>query len=404
MRILWISHLLPYPPKGGVQQRSYHLLRQASRRHHVDFVGLAQPAHQKTPGEVDTACAELANICSSTECFQLRSDLAPFGRQFQLARSLFSSSPFDVNWLANNSLDDHLRNRDFNCDLVHVDTVGLSQYLHATGDRPFVLNHHNIESQMMSERADKEDNPLKKLYLRRESRKLEDCEKTWARRAAVNLLVSELDETRLKRRTGGVNTEIVRNGVDVEYFQPRTTVDEHDQSLIFVGGMSWWPNRDAALWFIREIWPELRRAGHERPVTFIGRDPPPEFSDGTNDSRIQAPGFVDDIRPAVDRAFAYVCPIRKGGGTRLKVLDALAMAKPLVATSFAVEGLGLEDGVHYLRADRPDDYVEQIGRLASDSDLRRRLARNGRNFVVENYAWEAIGKDLDRAYRRAVEV
>lgn len=402
MRLLWLSHLLPYPPKGGVQQRSFHLLREAARRHEVDVVALVQSSHQDSPEAIEDARRQLSSFCVSVDSFRIRSDLRPAGRWLLLARSLFSSRPYDANWLFNARLRHRLRNRDVDHDLIHVDTLGLCEYTELIRDVPFVLNHHNVESQMMEDRAAKENNPLKRIYMRREARKLEKFERQWAPRAGNNLLVSSLDERRLRKRAEDVRTEVVRNGVDIDYFHPRTSTDEHDGSLIFVGGMSWWPNRDAVLWFIREIWPRLVEDVGSRKVTIIGRDPPAELETVAKNSRISVPGFVNDIRPEVDRALAYVCPIRKGGGTRLKVLDALAMGKPLIATGFAVQGLGLEQEVHYLRADSPPEYVEQVRRLETQPYLRRRLAQNGRELVVRKYSWKVIGDDLDQAYSRAL--
>jgi glycosyltransferase involved in cell wall biosynthesis len=117
------------------------------------------------------------------------------------------------------------------------------------------------------------------------------------------------------------------------------------------------------------------------------------------DSRVVVTGFVEDVRPYLDAASIYVCPIRDGGGTRLKVLDALAMGKPLVATGLAVEGLSLVEDEHYLRAETPFEYVTQIRRLEHDPILRYRLAHAGRDLVVRRYAWEVIGEKLERAYR-----
>jgi glycosyltransferase involved in cell wall biosynthesis len=114
-------------------------------------------------------------------------------------------------------------------------------------------------------------------------------------------------------------------------------------------------------------------------------------------------GFVEDVRPSLDEASIYICPIRDGGGTRLKVLDALAMGKPLVATGLAVEGLSMVEEQHYLRAETPSEYVTQIARLEQDPSLRRKLALAGRELVLQRYAWEVIGEKLERAYRLARE-
>lgn len=403
MRVLWLSHLVPYPPKGGVLQRSYYLLREAATRHEVDLFALAQPAHQATGEELAAAEEALGGFCREVETYWLRSDRRSWGRTALLAKSFLSSRPYDVNWLSHAPLSSALRERERLYDLVHVDTIGLTPYVKEIGDGvPFVLNHHNIESQMMEDRAKSESNLLKRLYMLREARKLEQWERRWAPIAGVNTVVSPLDRKRLAGRSPQAKIDVVDNGVDTEYFQPMSSPEEHDGYLVFVGGMSWYPNRDAVQWFVNDIWPLLREQSSRRRVVLIGRNPPAEVQKAAQQGSVRAPGFVDDIRPVVDRAMAYICPIRKGGGTRLKVLDALAMAKPLVATSFAVEGLGLQEEKHYLQANSPKDWERQIERLEQFPTLRRRLGEAGRKLVERRFAWGVIGEKLECSYDHLV--
>lgn len=392
---------MPYPPKGGLLQRSYYLIREAAKRHEVDLAALVQPAHQSNDRELAEATAALQEFCRDVDTFWIRSDLGRWGRPALLASSFFSSRPYDANWLDEQALHRHLEKRHRQYDLVHVDTIGLCPYTEDTGRTPFVLNHHNIESQMMADRTLEEANPLKRLYARREAGKLERWEQHWTLRAKVNLVVSPLDRDRLLARQPQAETQVVENGVDTEYFRPMSPPEDNDGHLVFVGGMSWYPNRDAMQWFVEEIWPRLREGRPDRRAVLIGRDPPATVQRAADDSALSAPGFVDDIRPQVDRALAYVCPIRRGGGTRLKVLDALAMAKPLVATSFAVQGLGMEDGEHYLRAEEPAAYVDQIRKLEESPSLRRKLGKAGRELVERRYSWNIIGENLEKGYRRA---
>lgn len=398
MRLLWLSHLLPYPPKGGVLQRSYYLLREAARRHEVDLVALVQRGHQSSGEEVTEAERALGKFCRRVTSFRISWDERRWGRPALLARSFFSTRPYDVNWLDQESVHRHLQQEARGYDLVHVDTIGLVPYTESIGDTPFVLNHHNVESQMMEDRSEEERTLPRRLFARREARKLERWERKWSVRAAMNTVVSPVDRDRLMERQPEAKVRVVDNGVDVDYFRPRSAPEQNDGYLVFVGGMTWYPNRDAVLWFVREIWPHLRADDAERHAILIGRNPPDEVRRAARDGGLSAPGFVEDIRPQVDRALAYVCPIRRGGGTRLKILDALAMAKPLVATSFAVEGLGLETGRHYLRAEEPEEYVRQIRRLESSPALRRKLGAEGRKLVERKYAWRTVGERLENAY------
>jgi glycosyltransferase involved in cell wall biosynthesis len=218
----------------------------------------------------------------------------------------------------------------------------------------------------------------------------------------MNLVVSDLDGSRLKEHAGEVRVSVIPNGVDVEYFRPGPPGGKRKEGLIFAGAMDWYPNREAVRFFLKEIWPKLQDREGERPVTFLGKNPPRELLEAAKGSSIRAPGFVDDVRPYLDEAGIYICPIRDGGGTRLKILDALAMAKPLVATGLAVEGLDLVEEVHYLRAETADDFVGQIRRLENDPDLGLSLAAEGQRHVQERFSWDVIGKKLADSYQEAI--
>lgn len=402
MKILWISHLLPYPPKGGVLQRSYHLLRQAGRRHEVHLAALIQPSMQDTERERMEAEKELGRFCESVESFHIPAEQTKLRWWSLVIASFFRRRPYDVNWLRSRSFASHLRDlAGGEWDLVHADTIGLAQYLEAVPSVPSVLTHHNVESAMMRQRAEGEDRLLRRLYFGREAEKLARYERRVCPDVDLNVVVSDAEAHRLQDVAGQVELSVVENGVDVEYFQPETEVGEGG-GLVFAGGMNGYANREAMLFFVREVWPLLQEEDHGRRLTIVGRDPPREIVSLADGDRVRVPGFVDDVRPYLDEAATYVCPIRSGGGTRLKVLDALAMQKPLVATEFAVHGLGLEEGVHYLGAETPVEYVRQVGRLEEDAELRRRMAWAGRRLVEANYSWDVVGRHLHQAYEHAV--
>jgi glycosyltransferase involved in cell wall biosynthesis len=166
--------------------------------------------------------------------------------------------------------------------------------------------------------------------------------------------------------------------------------------------MNWHPNRDAVVWLVEDIWPALLRDDAGRTLSLVGRFPPRIAREAAEaDARLRTPGFVPDVRPHLDVASVYICPMRIGGGTRLKILDALAMARPLVATRVAVEGLDLEEEQHYLPAETPEEFVRQVRRLDESPDLASRLATAGRVLVEQKYAWDRIGVRLESAYREA---
>jgi len=340
------------------------------------------------------------------DVFPIPSEAAKWRWAMMTIASYVRSSPYDVNWLMNRDMKIFLErlSKSETFDLVHVDTIGLYPYVAPFSGTPIVLNHNNIESHMMRRRFEKETNCLHKIYFLRESSKLRRYERGVCGKCAVNLVVSDLDESRLKESAGNVRIAVIPNGVDVEYFQTRQQIGRGREGLIFAGALDWYPNREAVRFFLKEIWPKLREEKPERPVTFVGRNPPRELLDASKNSSIHVPGFVEDVRPYLDDAEIYICPIRDGGGTRLKILDALAMGKPLVATGMAVEGLDLVEDVHYLKAETAAEFLSQINRLESDSDLCQTIATAGQRFVKEHYSWDLIGEKIAHAYQEVVRL
>lgn len=403
LRILWISHFVPYPPAGGNLQRSYHLLRQTTRRHTVHLVCLNMRSVLPRTDQTESAIRELSRLCRRVDVFANPWDRSRLHRLAVAGLSFLHPAPYDQNSLSSSRFRRHLASlgRSEPFDLIHVDTVGLAPYIGAFPGVPVVLNHHNVESQLVRRRAEREGLALRRLYLRREADKLRRLESRVCPAVAMNLTVSELDAVRLQEIAPSVQTCVIENGVDVDYFRPDAPGRPDEGGLVFAGTLSWYPNQEAVRYFLADIWPALLADDPGRRVTFVGRDPPLDLRAAASDPRITVTGRVDDVRPYLEAAAIYVCPIRDGGGTRLKILDALAMAKPLVATGLAVEGLDLIEDRHYLRAETPPEFVAQIRRLEADGALRRRIGQAGRELVVARYAWDSIGRRLAAAYGAA---
>jgi len=219
----------------------------------------------------------------------------------------------------------------------------------------------------------------------------------------VNLIVSGEDKKLLTDLLPKITTAVVPNGVDTDYFRPRP--DPGEKRLLFCGSLDRYPNRGAMNFFFEAIWPRLTRRHSNVEAYVVGPNPPKWLQQlNARDERVHVPGFVEDVRPYFRMATAYVCPIRDGGGTRLKILDALAMGVPVIATSFACSGLSLEDGKHVLLAETPEDFVFRIEQLFSDTRLRLSLAAAGRAIAEQVYSWRVIGRSLIEAYEAASEI
>lgn len=398
IRVLWLSHVLPWPAKGGLQQRAYYLMRAIGSRHTMRLITFTQRTHQPTADSVAQGVAELSRFCHVSDVIPLPQDRSRHGQLRIAARSLLPGGPFTMRWGRCPQYAAAVRSavREFSPDLVHFDTLSLANYLPDIQHTPAILNHHNIESHMLIRRASREGNLARRLYYLQEGYRLAHVERSVAQRFCRHLVCSDLDAERLIRSTGARHVDVVPNGVDLEYFRPApepATVEP--DSLVFVGGLGWYPNADAIRFFLCEVWPLVKRSHPKCRFRIVGRGPPDDIKAiAAADPNVELLGFVDDIRPLVQRTCVYVCPIRDGGGTKLKMLDAMAMGKAIVAHPVACEGLQTVDGQHVLMADDPGIFAKRISELFSSSSARHQFGINARRHVEANFSFDRIGDDL----------
>ncbi len=404
LRVLFLSQIVPYPPHGGVLQRGYNLLRELGREARVHLLAFVHPDVLPTEAALQDSRVALEKFCEAVEYFPLWPKKSPVHRVAGLAASAFSSSPFSA--LAHRSAAFQRRVSDLldlkSFDLIHVDTIALTQFLDGSHSIPTVLTHHNIESQLMERRAGAEKWVFAREFLRRETQKLWSYEVEKVGSFDVNVFVSKADEQTMLERVPGLRTAIVPNGVDVEYFMPAQGQDV--PALIYTGGMNMFANRDAVMFFLNDIWPLIRTRVPGVRFYAVGQDPPKELSAlAERDPQVVVTGYVTDVRPLVRDASVYVVPLRVGGGTRLKVLDAMAMGKAMVSTSIGCEGLDVRPDEHLLVADTPEEFAGRTVRLLEDKSRRLALGRAARELVERRYSWRTIGGQLLDAYRLAIE-
>jgi polysaccharide biosynthesis protein PslH len=402
MNLLWISQNIPYPPKTGVLQRNYNLLREASKLANVYLLAVFK--RDILPGEynLEEARHELGKLCRRIEVVHLPIESSPALLYWKAISSLFTKDPLSVNWVKSGVMRKKLIElMDSNkIDLVHFDTISLATYRQYVGNTPKILNHHNIESHLLKRRTQFEKNPLKRLFYALEGEKLEQYERIACAEFDTNFTVSELDKQRLLELVPGSRGDVIANGVDIEYFKPSTQT-VRPGNILMASGMNWFPNRDAVLYMCNEIWPLLTKHMADMSWTVVGASPPQQILDlAKTDKRVTVTGFVNDVRPHLAEAEIYLCPMRDGGGTRVKILDALAMGKAIVATTMGCEGIHVTPEKNVLIANTPDEFVKQIRRLHDNPDLRRSLGQEARKLAVENYSWPVIGRNLSTVYQR----
>jgi glycosyltransferase involved in cell wall biosynthesis len=232
------------------------------------------------------------------------------------------------------------------------------------------------------------------LLLALEWRKMRRAEAAACARARLTIAVSEPDRHMLAALAPRARVVAVPTGVDTAYFS-RNGSRDHTAHLVFTGSMDWFPNEDGILHFMEAILPAIRREVPEVSLTVVGRQPSPRLRARAGRAGVRVTGTVDDVRPYVAEASVYVVPLRVGGGTRLKIFEALAMGKAVVSTRVGAEGLPLEPGTHFIQADAPADFADAVVGLLRSPARRQQLADAGRTLVQARYSWAQVARQFE---------
>jgi polysaccharide biosynthesis protein PslH len=401
MRVLWASHFIPYPPKSGMHLRSYHLLRGVAARHEVDLIAFVQESwlrifYASIEEGLQDCALELGRICRSVRFHAIDNLKRPGGKWRTAVEGLVSPSSYTIRCLqsrdARRTFEQIAARESYS--VAHFDTIGLAPFRELFRGTPAILGHHNIESHMLLRRASSEQHPLKHLYFLQEGKRVQRYEAQVADSFAAHITCSDLDGERLRAIAPRANAITIANGVDIEYFHA-TPNHSGAPSIIFVGSLNWYPNVDAVLFLLREIWPSAKAAVPDLRLDIVGSAPPPnivQLAAGLKDVTVH--GFVDDVRPLMNAATLYVCPIRDGGGTKLKILDAFAMQQCVIAHPIACEGIDVVPGRHVQFAESVAQFVASITRLLQRPSERLAMSLAARQLVVERYSFAEIGRRL----------
>lgn len=395
-KLLFLSQALPYPPDGGVKIRTYNIMRQLARAFDVTALCFYRSKGGALRTDVRAALEGLSAI-ARVEAFPIPQEHSSLRFALDHLRSVLTRRAYTVasyeSAAFRNRLRELLASESF--DLVHADSLDLSGYFPVVSALPVVCVHHDAQSALLLRRARMERAAWKRAYLAFQSKLMLAEERRWCPKVSLNVAVSDVDRDTLLRVAPGSTVVVVPNGVDTDELTPRGTAKG---GIVFVGGTTWFPNKDALEYFCKAILPELRKLGFDGPITWVGRASERERREYRTRYGLDMTGYVDDIRPFVDAALCYVVPIRVGGGTRIKILDAWALGKAIVSTSIGCEGLNARDGVNILVRDDPRDFSRAIQEVVSNHEFRRRLEASARQTAVDHYSWESIGASMRKTY------
>ena len=395
MHLLWVKTELLHPIDKGGRIRTYNMLRTLKQQHQVTYLtldnGAAAPDAVASAGEY---CHQLIRVPFS----EAPRRSARFW--LELLGNVASPLPYAIaKWRSDDMRREIQRAvNERGIDVVVCDFLAPSQNVPDGLPCRTVLFQHNVEAAIWRRHAEVGANPLSKAYFREQWRRMERFERRECQRFDRVVAVSRTDAEAIEREYGVTGVSDVPTGVDVEFFRPTGRAKPEPHNLVFTGSMDWLPNEDGIVWFADEVLPRIHAQMPDVTLTVVGRNPPPRIQAmAAQDTRLRVTGSVPDVRPFMESGSVFVVPLRVGGGTRLKIYEALAMERTLVSTSIGAEGLPLEPGVHAVIADGAKPFADAVVELLAAPERAATMARNGAAYVRSHFGW-------DRAAERFIEI
>lgn len=401
-KILVLTPQLPYPPQQGTAIRNYNLIRQLARQHTIHLLSFAATEDQpRNLGPLRDLCATLSSI-----------PLPQRSNWDRLFTTVASPSPDMHHRLASNEFHQKLQDasRELQPDVVQIEGLEMAQYglraqtLAGENAPLLVFDAHNAEH-LLQKRVFETDSRrpgrwLGALYSFVQWQKLRRYEAAICRQADRVLACSAADARALARLVRGLEPTVVPNGVDTEQYRPDIVAPASlgEEALVFTGKMDFRPNVDAVLWFCSKVLPAIQNAVPEVQFYIVGKNPHARLAPLRQRPGVTLTGFVEDVRPHIAAATVYVVPLLTGGGTRLKILEAMSMGKAVISTTLGCEGIHAAADRDIVLADSADGFAQQSVALLEDKARRDDLGRAARAFVEIHFDWQTVTAPLERVY------
>ena len=394
MKIVFIQNRPLFPANTGGKIRTLNILRHLARWHEITYLCNSHAGDE-------THFSKMRDLGLRFEAVPRRELRWGSPRFFAtMARNLASSLPFNVA----KHFDPKVRARartllaQERYDLIICDFLQTALHGVDLNGPPSILFQHNVEAQILRRHAETSSGWLKRRYLSMQWQRMRRFEAAMGRKFDAVIAVSAQDRAIFERDYGWQHVHAIDTSVDTDYFQP-APVPEDDSRVLFLGSMDWLPNREGVKHFVRHVWPLVRKEHPRAVFEIVGRNPSPEILAMGSVEGVEVVGTVDDVRPYLARSAVVVVPLLVGGGTRLKIFEAMAMDKAVVSTAIGCEGLPVAAGKHLLVEDTPVGFAQAVCSLMASNEQRRKLAAAGRTLVCESYGTEPVAGQFDAVCR-----
>lgn len=406
MRILIVSHTFPYPPNEGIKLPLYCLIKEFTKNNKVSLISFISEEEKIFVEEIKKYCEELELIVFNPPKNFLK-------RSYNL---FFEKTPYNVKQFFCLEFKEKLLNlvKKVNFDIIFFDFLTTAVYSNFIDKNKIkFLHYHDAMSRLFYRNFLSDKNILRRIYWYSQYKKILNFEKQFNNMFHKITVVAEKDKEWLVSKSCIENDkiEVIPNGVDTEYF--RVFSDEEilkikreynifSPSILFRGIMNFRPNIDGCLWFLKKVFPIIKKIIHEIKFYIVGPNPSYEILKYKNEDII-IKGYVDDLRPYIAGCDINICPMISGSGIKNKILESLSMGKPSVITSIAAEGIPeLKDGENILIADKPQEFAEKIKILLENEQIYKKIAINGRKLIEENYTWNKIVSRFNEEFKKLI--
>jgi len=380
---IFIAHRIPFPPNKGEKLRAYHFLKFIAERYSTHLL-----CH--IDEERDLEAAQKIDLPLASIHYHF---LPRHKRKQRCLKALFFGGSLTVAYFYNRSLQQVFNTliRKRPIELVFGSCAPAAEYVFRAGflGARLLLDFMDVDSEKWRAFSKHTAPPMCWVYAL-EARRLRAYERRIANTFDHVFLVTEAEARLFQRVVAEIDVAVIENGVNLERFHPtyQSPLSKEGFVLVFTGAMDYWPNAEGVIWFAQEIFPQIKKVFPEVTFFIVGKDPLPEVKRLSVDPRLRITGYVEDARDYLALADVCVVPLRLARGVQNKILEAMAMGKPVVATSAAVEGIKARPGEHLLVADSPDEFAEAVNLLLRERPLAEKMGKAARKQVEKHYSWE----------------